>query len=439
MRQILSIGLVFLFLTASNSLAVSPVRELLDQNRLQDAIPLCRQFEQLLTRDMDNFLACAWVYFRLDKVDSGNKLLEKFGKQFSGAEYQLLQAYSKIKRKKYDEATRILDSVIAQAKEGSKKKKQASQLSLSAQELKAEIYELTGQPLPAAFAYRQIVGDDKKRARAHWGLAKYYLSEKDIGRATFHFQATAILWPRHVESRYELAQLYLKQKNIDEAGKWLSDCYALDRSNVAVLEQLGVLFEKKGNLKEALKYWQKALDLNKDSAVAREGFNRHITTIIDTLIDRGQFQKAMSQTETALKGAPDKNPFYLRRGIINRNLEKYDKASGDLLAYVNSNPADALALRELGICYLNMKLLDQAGGYFSRAAAQEPENGLNHAWLGYVFEAKGNFIQARDAWRRAQNLLKEPSELEQATRKLARIERRLEKDEKKVLDGEPEE
>src|SRR4051812_4767082 len=109
---LIAIGL-FAYSPAS---ALSPVRNLLQENRLDEALILCRQFEVLSTNDNDNFLACAWVYYKMDRVDSAEKLMDKMKRSFSLPEYQLLLAEGKIKRKQYDEAKKILSSITTEYK-----------------------------------------------------------------------------------------------------------------------------------------------------------------------------------------------------------------------------------------------------------------------------------------------------------------------------------
>ena len=200
--------------------------------------------------DRENGLACAWVYFRADKNDSGEKWLEKLKSNYTTPEYQLLLGFSKMKRKQYEDAKKIFDSVAQEFK--------GTSSSLTAQELNGEYYEAKGELNTAAFLYNQVVRDDPKRARSHWGLGRHYLATGDMRRAIEHFETTTRLWPKHVGSRFNLAVIALSQDNLTQAAKWLTECYRLDKSDAGVLEQLGLLFEKKGMMAEAIRNWQKS-------------------------------------------------------------------------------------------------------------------------------------------------------------------------------------
>lgn len=425
MTRVTYIGLLFgLFCgaVARPAFALSPVRQLLLENRLEDALPLCRQFEVLSTNDTDNFLACAWVYLRTERVDSAEKILETYKKSFSSPEYQLILAYAKFKRKYYDEAKSQLSAILSE--------RRGTPYALTAQEINAEIYESQGNLDTAAFLYKQIVGDDPTRGRAHWGLGRYYLARGDTRRALSHLETTTKLWPKHKGSRFNLGVFYLSQDLIPDAAKWLAECYLLDKGDPEVLEQLGIIFEKKNKLPEAIKHWQRALDLKKDSVIAKEKLNTYVVQVIDTYLESRQYEKALIQIESAAKTGADPAKLGLKRALALRNLGKYERALGDFLSYLQTHPGEPLVLRELGICYVNLKLMDQAGSYFSKALAAEPENGINYAWMAYMLEGKGELQKARESWQKAVELIKDPTELEKATRKLSSIERRLGKKEK---------
>lgn len=411
--------------------AASPARVLLNENRLDEATAVCRQIEVLSTIDADNFAACAWVYFRTDKDESAERFMEKMRKGAMTPEYQMLTAFSQMKKKNFDAAKATLNTLSEEHRSGA--------MGLSIQELNAEMYEQMGQLDTAAFIYKQVASEDPARARAHWSLARYYLSRSDLPRAITHLELTAKLWPKHLGSRYNLAVLKIQEGTLPEAAKWLAECYKINRADPGVLEQLGLLFEKKGSLAEAVRYWQKAIAISKDTPIAKEKLASYVIQAIDALIESKQFEKALVQVEAHSKTIGKDPKLLFRRAVIHRNLSNFDLAIRDLKAYRKINPDDGGAARELGMCYVNLKLNDQAGAVFMRALELEPENGLNYAWLAYVLENKGKLTEAREAWKRAIQYLTEPDELERARRRLATVEKRIPaKKEKAVEEAEPE-
>lgn len=395
--------------------ASSPARTLLNENRLDEAATICRQFEVLSTIDVDNFVACAWVYLRIDKLDGAERFLEKIRKSgVAAAELQLVGAYADIKHKRYEQARISLNRILEEQR--------STPLGPATQELSAELYEIVGQADTAAFIYKQVATDDPSRARAHWGLGRYYLSRGDVGRARTHLQTAARLWPKHIGSRYNLAIVLLQSNEVAEAARVLGQCYKINKADPGVLEQLGVVLEKRGNVAEAVKFWRKALSISPDSVLAKEKLAAYGTSSIDALIDAGQYDQAMTQLNSLGKKVAAEPAFQLRRAIVMRYLQKYEAAVPILSGYLQSNPKDAVGHRELGICYTNLKKWDKAGISFAQAIEADPSNGLNHAWLAYVFEVRKKWTEARAQWASAVRLLSDPADLARAKRRLAALE-----------------
>ncbi|MBI1861975.1 MAG: tetratricopeptide repeat protein [Deltaproteobacteria bacterium] len=409
--------IVCLLFLAPLALGANPIRALLIEDRLEEALGVCRQFEVLAGYDQDILLACAWVYYRLDKSQSADAILARVKRSATLPEFQILNAYSKIKSNQLDTAIAILENVA--------KQNRGSPIATLAEETKAEAFEARGQLDTAAFIYKQVLSADPHRARPNWGLGRYYLSKGDTRRAVDHLTETTKLWPKHMGSRFNLGVLFLSQDDTAMAARWLSECYNLNRTDTGVLEQLGNLFEKKGNIREALKHWQIAIDLGSKSPLPREKTNQYLAQTIDTLLGEKKFNEALLKIE-ALPAELKKDPkVMLWRGVIHRNLGDFKKASGELLAFSQNDPENPLVLRELGICYVNLGLATQAFESFSKAVERDPNDGYNHAWFAYILESKGELSKAREHWNVAIGKLKDANELERAVRRVTAIEKKL--------------
>jgi len=417
--------LSFLFLLGGfSALASNTVKSYLDENRYEEAAQVCRQQEGVGFGDSASMISCAWAYYRQDKLDSGDRLMEKVRSSSSSSlDYQLLAVFSQMKRRQFEGARKTLTPLVQDNKQ--------SPMYPTIQELSAELYEMNNQLDTAAFLYKQILADFPNRGRAHWGLARYYLGRSELGRARSHLEETAKLWPKHLSSRYNLAVLSLQSENLVEAARWLTESYRINRNDPGVLEQLGVLFEKKGFVQEAVKYWQKALAIQKDSPLAKEKLSVHALQLIDSLIATQKYEEAMDQIRQMPQAMAKEQGVLVRRGMVYRNLGKFDLAIRDLTTYLEKNPKDPAALRELGICYVNLKLLDKAFNRFADAAELEPNNGLNYAWSAYILESKGKLPQALEAWKRAAELLTDVEELGRAQSRLTALQKRLGKGPKK--------
>ncbi len=281
----------------------------------------------------------------------------------------MLAAYALTKRKKFSSAREILNTLRGEYRQG--------KIAVDIQELNVEFYEAQNQLDTAAFLYRQVIADDTRRGRAHWGLGRFYLGKEETAKAQTEFEEVTQLWPKHVSSRFNLALIAMGQENFTEAARWLGECNKLDRADPGVLEQMGILFERKGMISEAVKYWQKAVDLNKEAPLAKRKLAQYSGDVVDSMIKSGQWEAALAKLESSEKNLRSDPKYLFKRGVVYRNLGRWEKAAADLAIFVKTNPDDPTAQRELGISYLNLMLWDQAGRALAKAVEKEPEKGMN--------------------------------------------------------------
>lgn len=399
---------------------VSPVKTLLNENRLDEASAICRQYEVLSTRDREDRFACAWVYLRTNQIDSAEKILEEQKSQAKTVDYQLLRGYSLSIQKKYDGAKKIFEAIAAANK--------GKPAGIGAQELIAEIYDSQDKLTTAGFIYNLVLKEEPTRGRSAWGLARFYQSQNDIRRCIQYLELTTKLWPKHIPSRFLLAKINLSlgPEYMAEGFNWLKESYKLNRSNPEVLEEIGLFFEHKKKIPEAVKYWQKALSVKPDLVVSNEKIKEYFLQTIRQLFESEKYEEVIEKLE-ANKNLNENLDLVLLRGQSYRNVGKYAQAVTDLKSFLKANPKNSLANRELGIAYLNQKLLDLSAETFSKAVAYEPSNGLNYGWLAFVFEEKGDLNRAKEYWEKSLALFEDTSQREKAVRKIASLEKRIKK------------
>jgi len=438
------------------------LRQLLNENRLEEAVPICRQYEVLPSRDDEVYFACAWIYFRSFRASAADAVMAKLKNSKTLPEYHLLLIYSSVAsllqspeavktmeanekqlyteklKNRITETQKLLESFIS-----SKKNTPAAKM---AQELNAELYEMKGQLEPAAFLYRGLIADNPKSGRAHWGLGRYYLARGDFRKAKNHFEQTAQFWPKHMGSRYNLALIYISEgpENYSEAAKWLTEAFKLDSADVGVLEQIGVILEGSNKMTPIWKYWKRALELNPKAAIATKKLQQYSYVVVEDLIQQQKYEEALT------KMGPEKSSEELEidelsvyRGICYRNLGDFKKAKRYLTGFVTEvGPKNPLAIRELGIVEFNLERYDEALAYFEKASVLEKSEALNFAWMGFSFEAKKDFPKALEAWAKAASLFKDPAEVKKSLDKVAKLEIKLGKrevaQEEKAPESEPE-
>lgn len=434
-----------LFLSLPAYSSTDLLNQLLRENRLEEALPVCRQYEVLPTRDDAVNFNCAWVYFRTFRPGAAEAVLQKSRGSATLPEYQLLKIYGTVAGELL--AKESIEKLSPEAKQDYEQKIKAKILEaqrdlqgfleryknhpviIKAKEINGEFYEMKGQLEPAAFIYRGILADQPKSAQAHWGLGRYYLAQGDLRRAKISMEETAVLWPKHVSSRYNIALISISQKGAqknDEAAKWLTQAFKLNQSDTGVLEQIGVLLEANGKPLVALKYWNRALELNPNSSLALKKVQQNSTLVIQDLATKEKWEEIISKI-ASFSGTGGETPedLMLYEGIAHRHLGSFMRASRILKRVLEKNPNLPLAIREFGVCELNLNKTDEAISLFERAARMEKKEGLNYAWLGFAFEAKRDYWKAAKAWTEASGLFKDPKEIKNAIEKVVRLEQKM--------------
>jgi len=434
--------------------SVGLLRQLLQENRTEEAVPICRQYEVLPSRDEAVNFACAWVYFRTYRANSAELLMQKLKNSSSLPEYQLLKIYGSVAsqllppdslkkleptaKQQYDEKLKLLIGEAQRELQKFLDRYKTTTYGKQADELNAEFYEMKGQVEPAAFIYRGLLNNQPKNGRAHWGLGRYYLTQGDIRRAKDSLEKTTAYWPKHIASRYNLALIAITEgpQGYREAARWLAEAFKLDNADVGVLEQIGVLLEASGKPQAAIKYWQRALQLNPEAAIASKKIQQNTKLVVDDLISKKNWKEALARIEGVSSSKEGPDEYNLQRGICYRHLGEFKKALDQLVPVIQEDSEEPLVLRELGVVQLNLKKTDEAVRLFEKAASLEKKEGWNFAWLGFALEAKKDYIRAAEAWKTAASLFKEPEDIKQALEKLVRLEF---KTGKRVVAGKSEE
>lgn len=410
LRQLFYLGLLVFPASADVSL-----RQLVSENRLAEALPPCRQLEANPGTDSEKQTLCAWVFLRAGKVESGSKLVALLNKSAKSPMTRLLTAYLSMQKGSLDSAREILNDLTREYKIGP--------LGVQVQETAAELYEMQGQKDTAAFLYKQVLVEDPNSGRSHWGVARFFLAKGDVPKAKEHLERVVKLWPKHVGSRYNMAVIALGENRFPDAARWLVESYRLDKGDPGILEQMGVLFEKRGKTKEAIKFWQRAYAISNESAIAKEKLQQYAPEAIARLAQKKDYDGAIAQLESTPNNKISKKE--IRKAVLLRNAGQLDKSTVALNSYLKSNPKDPVGWRELGINQLNAKSLKLAMNSFLRALNYEPQNGTNFAWIGFTLEGMGKYTEAKEAWKKAIDLLSDPSEIAKAQKRLAAVEAQL--------------
>jgi len=282
---------------------------------------------------------------------------------------------------------------------------------------------------------------------------------------------------------YSIAAVYQAQGRYDEAAKILQELLKkteksevgtsqADRNNRAIfIERLGMVYREQENYTAAVDIFRKMLVLGDENvrtgyqeiiytyreakewhqatatekeAVQKMPDDRDLRMVLDAqLADMGEFDKAVADVRTLLKGGPEDRDVYLRLGIIYTRAKRWKEAEEALAkaeqvstkaedkAYVSflrgdlyqrqklfdqaetefrrvlsstspTDPQAAATLNYLG--YMNADRgvkLDESLSYIKQALALEPGNGAYLDSLGWAYFKLGKYDQAEDSLNKA--------------------------------------
>ena len=161
---------------------------------------------------------------------------------------------------------------------------------------------------------------------------------------------------------YELGREALKAGQPTHAIGHLRNSLRADRRFVPSALALGEAYDATGDHREAVRVWERAAEVTPTLPV-------------------------LSRLERAYRG--DERPA--------RMIALYERA-------VQQSPADIGLAVALGRVYFELEMLDEAADQFERIEVRAPELPLVHAFLGAIFERRGQARDAFDEYRKSLRL-----------------------------------
>ncbi|MGD0276591.1 MAG: tetratricopeptide repeat protein, partial [Syntrophales bacterium] len=144
-------------------------------------------------------------------------------------------------------------------------------------------------------------------------------------------------------------------------------------------------------------FWKHEVTLSPNKARPHLGLGRRYEI-------NGQFDKAISEYETALKLNPFYPEVYLNLGNIYSQKIIYDKAIWYYTKAIGMAPDYAPAFNGLGSTYASMGKLEEAAIAFKQAIKFDPSLYASRINIGNVYERSGNFDNAIHEYRIAEEL-----------------------------------
>ncbi len=294
-----------------------------------------------------------------------------------------------------------------------------------------------GQLDAALEQYKVIADSNPEDAQTYVRIAEIYRRQAKYDQALENLKKADSLVPDTMDVPYSMAAVYQAQGRYDDAAKLLQDLIKKtekssevgtsqsDRSNRAIfIERLGMIYREQENYPLAVETFRKMLTLGDENArsgyqeiidtyrdakqwqqataVAKEAVqkmpnDRDLRMVLDAqLADMGEFDQAVADIRSMLKGAPEDRDVYLRLGIVYTRAKRWDDAAQalDKAEQLSTKPEDKAYVSFLrGDLYQRQKMYDRADTEFRKVLAvtppTDPQAAATLNYLGYMNADRG--------------------------------------------------
>jgi len=198
--------------------------------------------------------------------------------------------------------------------------------------------------------------------------------------------------PGGAEPLYGLGSVYLEQQKRREARECFERAVKSAADYPATLpnawNNLGILAAREGNTDEAIGFFQKALALNPEHAVALQNLG-------NAYRQKKDWDAARKTLEHALALSPDDAEANYGLGMVYAQLNDTSRANEFLQKALAARPAYPEALNNLGILYLRTGRSEEAKKSFAESIRVAPRFEQSYLNLARVYAIEGDKAQAR--------------------------------------------
>jgi lipopolysaccharide biosynthesis regulator YciM len=265
-------------------------------------------------------------------------------------------------------------------------------------DLARQLVRWRGRPPAATGAGDPEAADALRRAEAARAAGS-----RDEARTLYRYVLQR--WPQHAEALRGLRDLAIEARDWDAAVAVQQRLLAVAPAGDRAVEsgwlavgyyELGRLELARGAAPAAAAHFRAALRADRDFLPATLALG-------DALESAGDEREAVRVWERAAETRPSL-PLLAR---LERVYRRQDRPSRMIALYRNAcdrAPADLALPAALGRVYFELEMLDEAAEVFEKLEVRAPDLAVVHAFLGAVFERRGQTADAFAEYRRALRL-----------------------------------
>jgi tetratricopeptide (TPR) repeat protein len=262
-------------------------------------------------------------------------------------------------------------------------------------------YSAAGRFSEAEDAYRKATETNPKSAQAHMSLSQFYFSQGGLAKAETEMQIACKLDPHAVPPRFLLARILLAMGKSDEAEKLYADLQTIAPKDPQAYRALGSFYASSGRMEKAIVEFRSQLRAHPKDIPVKE-------QLVETLLDLNRIGEAEPLNLEIMSANPADPKSLKSQGRILLSEGQFEKAKTALEGAVKADPDSAASYYFLGLAQRGAGLPDLAKVSFSRALELQPKLAQASAALASLTLKNGNRDEAlrlaEDARRSNPNL-----------------------------------
>ena len=383
------------------------------------------ELENFVNKEPQNYgLAFALVgLYEVQKDDASEaalvgKIAKNAGSTADGFKAQAMIAYNLIQQGKKQEASKLLDYILAADKSNGQALMIKAGLAMQAKNYAAAVADL-----------RTVLRDTPNFSKAALMLATAYNSSGSFELAEEQYIKAFISSRYNSEYALPYAQFLLSHQHAERAEKVLQDSLDLNLGDNNLINMLAKLKITRGDYVGAQKLAEKAKETNKSSisdqilgaiSLSKNDIDgslvaylrahetdpqdsKPIRAIVSTYMQVGKSVEALAFVDDVLKENPNQADAKLLQGQIYASIGNHQKASQSFASIIEVQPRNGLSYRELALSQQHANKLDAAEQTINQGLAAIPNDFELKMVQANIFEVTGRY---KDAIQSYEDLLK---------------------------------
>jgi tetratricopeptide (TPR) repeat protein len=257
------------------------------------------------------------------------------------------------------------------------------------------ILQEKGQIDEAIRNYDAALRINARHAGAHYHYGNALFAKKELDRAIGQYQEAVNISPRYAAAHNALGNALHAKNQFDQAIPHYEQAIQIEPTNASYRSNLGNSLRLKGRLDEAITRYQEGVRIDENHAPSHSGLGL-------ALSDKGDLDGAIPHFEKAIERNPKNAGYHLNLGNTLHSLGRQEAAIREYRKALEIDAKNSMAHNVLGNAFLALGRLDEANAGYQQALQLDPKNtsalsnlGIAHMYgKGQVAEALAHFSDA---------------------------------------------